>query len=432
MSVVKLVLAGAPLSNGNRGVQALGRSVVGGIDDWASRAGEQALVAMLDDGWGVRRSDEVWHGHTVVEAVGVRRSRRLHRPESWARVRWDQALGSGGNHVAIRLARANAVLDISGGDSFTDMYGWDRLASVSAPKEAALRVGTPLVLMPQTYGPFDTAAGRRKAERLVRGAALAYSRDPRSHVRLLELAGRGVDHARCRSGVDVAFALPSQRPDLDSRLEASLSDETIVRVGINVSGLLSTPEGQRQFRILGDYISVFVMLVRKLIADGVVIVFVPHVHRADGSGESDMNAINAVSAQLTPTERERVVTLPAILDAAELKWCISRLDWLVGSRMHATIAGLSQQIPTFGFAYSDKSGGVFQTCGLASEIADARSAEGEEAVRLMLDAFARRELTREILARSAPPVVQRARDQMTDILGAVHSWTMGVIPGTIA
>ena len=53
------------------------------------------------------------------------------------------------------------------------------------------------------------------------------------------------------------------------------------------------------------------------------------------------------------------------LDASEVKWCISKLDWFVGSRMHATIAALSSGVPCAAIAYSRKFRGVFATLGVA-------------------------------------------------------------------
>src|SRR5690606_25837442 len=110
----RLVVAGAPLDNDNRGVEALGTSVVG----YLAGAPTVRRVSVLDDGWGIR-PDATGTGR--VERVGVRNSRRWHRRESWARVRFDQALGGLGNPVVGRFTEADAVADLSGGDSFTDL-----------------------------------------------------------------------------------------------------------------------------------------------------------------------------------------------------------------------------------------------------------------------------------------------------------------------
>lgn len=274
MSGLRLVLAGAAIGNGNRGVEALGRSVIDAVD----RECPDALLTVLDDGWGVREAPDSDTRRSRLEYLGVRRSRRWHRPESWARIRLSQALGARGNVAAQRFATADAVLDLSAGDSFTDLYGPVRLDSVSAPKDAALRAGTPLVLLPQTYGPFRTAVGRQRAEQLVRSAALAYARDPWSHGQLVELAGPSADHSRLREGVDVAFALDPTPPadEFVDQLATLAGDGPVV--GVNASGLLRDAAGHARFRLAGDYLDTMTAVVRELVTTGAHVVLVPHVH----------------------------------------------------------------------------------------------------------------------------------------------------------
>lgn len=412
---LRLVLAGAPLDNDNRGVEALGRSVV----DHLQGTGAVARLSLLDGGWGVRPGGE------GIERVGVRNSRRVHRRESWTRIRFDQALGGLGNPVARRLRDADALLDISGGDSFTDLYGPQRLTTVCAPKEAAIRARRPLVLLPQTYGPFRTDAGRRRAERIVRSATVAYSRDEWSHDQLLDLAGEAAERGSLRRGVDVAFALTPQEPDpvIATRLD-ELAAELVV--GVNISGLLRTPAAQRRFDLAGDYLATMTALVRSLVSAGAVVLLVPHVHNAVVSagederlGENDATAIQTVVSGLTPTERSRTVLLPPELRAAQLKWCIARTAWFTGTRMHATIAALSSQVPTFGYAYSDKARGVFGTCGIADQTADARRAAGAEAVAMAMASFEARAEVGRTLRDHVPAVVDRAREQLDEVVGTV-------------
>src|SRR5699024_7951360 len=294
--------------------------------------------------------------------AGVRLSRRWYRPESWAQIRLAQTLGAFANPVARRIAQSDAVLDISAGDSFTDLYGPARLDSVAAPKLATFRAARPLVLLPQTYGPFSTSQGRQLAERLVRSATVAYARDAWSYEQLSELAGTGADTERLRQGVDVAFALePRQPPVAVVEQLDKLRDRVLA--GVNVSGLLPTPDAARRFGLAGDYVATMTTLVQQLIDSGAHVVFVPHVHLPDGRGESDAVAIDLVRSKLTTGEATQTSVLPTSLDAAHLKWCIATMDWFVGSRMHATIAALSSLVPVYGYAYSDKARGVFESCG---------------------------------------------------------------------
>ena len=417
MTSLRLVLAGAAIGNGNRGVEALGRSVMDSVE--RDCTGSQLTV--LDDGWGVRRSDDPRYAQTRLEYVGVRLSRRWHRPESWIQVRAAQALGARFNAVARRFAAADAILDLSAGDSFTDLYGPARLAAISAPKQAALRAGRPLVLLPQTFGPFTSPAGRRIAERLVRSASLAYARDSWSFDRLLELAGPDADRSRLRSGVDVAFALEPRRPEpvVSDQVDALRVDLT---AGVNVSGLLHDPAGHERFGLAGSYLETMELLIRGLIREGAHVLFLPHVHTADGRGESDARAIAALRDRLSSSERARTTVLPPQLDASALKWCISTLDWFVGSRMHSTIAALSTMTPTAAYAYSDKTLGVFQSCGMGDLVVDARTSSGQDAADFLLEAFRERAVTRAAMTTRTGATIEHSRQQLRDIFDTVKQW----------
>lgn len=407
----RVVLAGAAIGNGNRGVEALGRSVV----DAVQRDSPGATLSILDDGWGVRHDPGPRHPDIGVEMVGVRQSRRWYRPESWAQIRLAQATLPRLNPVATRLGAADLVLDLSAGDSFTDLYGPARLNAITLPKRAALRAGRPLVLLPQTYGPFTSPRSRHLAGELIRAATIAYARDPWSYQQLLDLAGPDADQSRLRDGVDVAFALEPRRPDdvTAQQVERSPGDVT---VGVNVSGLLLDGSAHARFGLAGNYLDTMTALVAALTDRGAQVVLVPHVHVGDGRGESDINAIDQLRARLPPSQRASTSVLPTSLDASQVKWCISQLDWFVGSRMHATIAALSTFTPVAAYAYSDKTRGVFETCGVGEACVDARAVSGSEAVARMVDQFERRTLTRDELAHRAAATVRRSREQLREVL----------------
>ena len=52
------------------------------------------------------------------------------------------------------IASADRAFAVSGGDSFSDIYGLGRLLYVSLPQVLVLLLGRRLVLLPQTIGPF--------------------------------------------------------------------------------------------------------------------------------------------------------------------------------------------------------------------------------------------------------------------------------------
>ena len=252
--VVRLCLFGAPGDTANLGVSALLESVLAGVAERRPAAD----VTVFDNGLGARRASlavgESTFGYGL---LGARLSKRVHRPESLHQMKAAALVGGRVNPGTRAMARADAVLDISGGDSFTDLYGPKRWQSVEMPKSLALQLGRPLVLLPQTYGPYRAPEAQRKAEEIVRGSAAAWARDERSFAILQELAGPEFDPGRHRVGVDVAFGLPPRRPkgSLGTTIEGWLAgDRTAPVVGLNVSGLLFNDPGARaQFGLAGDY-----------------------------------------------------------------------------------------------------------------------------------------------------------------------------------
>src|ERR1039457_7303958 len=59
-----------------------------------------------------------------------------------------------GNDCLRYLDGSDLVVAISGGDSFSDIYGLERFLYVSLPQILALWSGKRLILLPQTLGPF--------------------------------------------------------------------------------------------------------------------------------------------------------------------------------------------------------------------------------------------------------------------------------------
>ncbi len=294
----RALLAGAPLDTGNLGVSALGTSTAFGV----KQRMPQMELTCFDHGRLMRRHEIVINkARLEVDLCGALFTRRWHRPESLARIRIAARLGGLLNPAARRILAANAVLDISGGDSFTDLYGAWRFRQVTLPKIIALENRIPLILLPQTYGPFRAPKAQRVARRIVRGAAMAWARDARSFNILRDLLGPDhFDPARHRLGVDVAFALPANEPQGD-RLPPPMR-EWLVRngdqeqplVGLNISGLIwHDPASARdRYGLQADYREAIVGLLVRLLRDPARprVLLVPHVLTPNGHYESDPHA----------------------------------------------------------------------------------------------------------------------------------------------
>ncbi len=391
-----ICLFGTPGAELNLGVGALRDSTVHAIQ----RSLPDADITVFDDGWG-ERPYETPGGS--VRLSGARASRRWHRPEAFAQMRAAVAVGGAGNPGARRVLGSSLVLDLSGGDSFSDLYGAKRYRTVAWPKRLALAAHRPLVLLPQTYGPFRDARLRAKAARLLRDADQVWSRDSASKAMADELIGADFT----RRGVDMAFGLPvTQMTGAEyDRWEAWFSRTDGPVAGVNINGMLvNAPDAAARHGVTPNHGTEMARVASEILrtSDWRVVV-VPHV-RGEQSADSDTAICREVAGRLA--ERfgpERVFLADGVRTAGEAKSVISRCTWFTGARMHSTIAALSTGVPTGGVAYSLKMGPIFDD--LDQPVVDARALGTEAIVDTILTLWRDHEAARRRLEQRLPGVL---------------------------
>lgn len=297
--------------------------------------------------------------------------------------------------------RCGIVFDTSEGDSFTDIYGWKRCLAQSGSKLIAMRGGRPLVLSPQTIGPFNNGWSRALARYVINKARLTFARDHLSTEALHGLAVR----ERIDEAIDVAFRLPF------TRAERIAGDR--IGVGVNVSGLMYL--AAERFQMTIDYPALIRALLAKLtVRDDVEVWLVPHV-LADGS-EDDDAAVN----RLIQAEFPSAKLAPLFKTSIEAKSFISGLDVFTGARLHACIAAFSSGVPVVPIAYSRKFNGLFQSLNF-SRFVDGRASTNEAALAMIDAAIAQRvEVAAEVAAglEVANAKLARYEDALVPLIAA--------------
>ncbi|TNE42341.1 MAG: hypothetical protein EP348_00240 [Alphaproteobacteria bacterium] len=426
-SALKIGFFGAAPDTSNMGVSALFSSVVESL----SRLMPTARFSVFDNGVGKR---QVLHRFTdaksiEIDQIGVRAGFRYYMPENITTITMASCLGSYGAHInsVIReLDRCDVILDISGGDSFSDIYGVKRFLSVVRPKLITLRREVPLILLPQTYGPYASPKLRSLAVRAVRGADMAWARDPHSFDILKEMLGESFDESRHRSGVDFAFALGMRAAQghLDRALNATLLREGGNKpvIGLNVSGLIyNDPSAARsQYGFKADYREIVHGFCDWILENtDASLVLIPHVMSTSDHVESDSAAGERAAERIDEKFRDRVHTCPNTLDQNQTKWLISQMDWFCGTRMHSTIAALSSGVAASSVAYSDKTKGVFETCGQGREVFDPRILDTGEVIEKLVQSFLRRDEIKSSLAGFLPQITNRVEQQSADLMSHI-------------
>lgn len=404
-----ITLLNAAPDTGNQGVSALCYSAVAGL----SKRGVGG-VCVADHGKGRRKSQLAGE---PVDLIGLTHTRRYWRSESLSTVRALAKRGGRFNATVNAILSSRAVVDVSGGDSFTDLYGAHRFAAMVMTKQLALDNGLPLILLPQTLGPFRSAQALRVATDILLQAKAVWVRDLASLEFLRRTLGADFDPARHRLGVDMAVALPQAKPTLPKPvMDMLLAHRGFPLAGLNVSGLLAFDPEDAQARFgLSDRHDQQIDRVATTILQSdpaMRLLLVPHVNRAPGHPESDLDACQALLSRLPSQFASRVHVLEQPLNAMELKWVLARLDWFAGARMHATIGAFSSSTPTLGLGYSDKTAGVFDQCGIGRHVADLRAHSLDGLGHVVAQSLARRDLMRAELEVSLPVLLARAEAQM--------------------
>jgi len=248
------------------------------------------------------------------------------------------------------VRRSDLVIDIGAGDSFADIYGAGRLKRMFAMKFLTHLARTPLVVAPQTIGPFTKPWSKRLARVSLKRSVLVATRDDKSTAALRDLGYSGPVIAASDVALRLPFTPAPPRP------------EGPLRVGINASGLLMAGgyTGKNELGIALDYPA----LIRTLIADfqarGAEVHLIAHVIVRSGPmvGEDDYRPAQTLAAEFPGT-----VLAPAFESPSEAKSYIATLDFFVGARMHACIAAFSSGVPVVPMAYSRKFAGLFGALG---------------------------------------------------------------------
>ncbi len=313
--------------------------------------------------------------------------------------------------------RADVFADITGGDSFSDIYGMKRLIFGCLEKLLCQLTGKPFVMLPQTYGPFKRSFSSYLAMRILKRATRIYSRDKEGMAVVKGLIG---ETDKLALSPDVAFVLEPKAPERskvsDRQLTSLLFNDLQSQVvGLNVSGLLFNGgyTGNNEFGLKCSYKDLINEIVNYFSAlPDTKVLLVPHVVPELFEVENDLTACHQVWDILSADLKEKVfIAEPEgrdlFFDQCEIKYIIGKCDFFMGSRMHATIAAISQCIPAVGLAYSKKFAGVFETVGMDKWVADLRTEDEESILYRLREAFEARNETAYHLKMTIPRIKKR-------------------------
>lgn len=242
------------------------------------------------------------------------------------------------------IKKCDIIIDLTYGDSFSDIYGLKNFWLFTIPKLISIKNKKMLILGPQTIGPFYKKNVKRIAKYILKKADYVVVRDALSLVEAQELSGR----ADILLSSDLAMELP-----YDTKKYCSV-DIKKLNIGLNVSVLLwERSSSNSNFEMSSLYRELIYKLLEELISREYVVHLITHVY--------EENRAEYKLAEDLHKKFPSTVLSPYFENPIDAKNYISNLDVFIGSRMHATIAAFSSGVPVIPISYSRKFEGLYET-----------------------------------------------------------------------
>lgn len=235
-----------------------------------------------------------------------------------------------------------------GGDGFSDIYGDKDFINRMHQTFLLMRANIPLIMLPQTVGPFEKKGNYNLAVKIMRYAREIYVRDGKF---IPEFEKLGLKYTQTK---DISSYMIPEPWNIEIKPNA---------IGLNVSGLAYS----NTFNGLEGQFDVYPELIERIInhfrLKDCTIYLIPHSYGYENPiADDDMVACRQAYARLK--DKDNVVLIDKDMTAPQIKYVISRMTFFIGARMHANFAAIYTGVPVFGTAYSYKFEGAFNANGL--------------------------------------------------------------------
>jgi colanic acid/amylovoran biosynthesis protein len=427
---MKILLLGASFDTGNLGVSALAESSIKCIlYRWPD-----ADVQLFASGRSINEHSLNIQGREVnVTNLPIRFSKNIFLLNHFfvlfnyalllrtIRCKWFEQFCFHRNFYLKDIIETDLIVDITGGDSFSDIYGMIRLIMGLLLKWLVLLFNKKLIFLPQTYGPFSKKISKLLAVFILERSEKIYSRDNEGVEYLRRILKTKTFYNKVQLMPDVAFILDPIKPKqsgIDSSIKIRKKNNVII--GFNISGLLYNGGYNRNnmFKLIVDYRKIIEDIIDFFMSkENIIVVLIPHVIPHPGfetSVESDPVACLQVYKSAIKKYKGRIFLAEGNYNHNEIKYIIGMMDFFLGSRMHSCIAAISQCIPTIGLAYSKKFSGVFETVGMEQYVGDMCYSSEKDILDIITKTFKERKKIETYLINIIPDIKEKVLNIFQD------------------
>lgn len=314
------------------------------------------------------------------------------------------------------LRTADLVVGVGGGylQGPKGIKGDLHLFYVLLPLILTKRLKKPLVLAPQSYGPFGNERQKRAVEHVLRGIDAVFVREDPSMNLLTSL---GAKPRRLERAVDSGFAFEGGLT-CDWRKELSIDGE-VPLIGITALRWLE-PSAQTQYE------KALSLTVDHIQNDcGGRVVLIPQMMLSSQPGDDPIVQSHIADGCLAEPKPINLVDLNSF---REVKSLYGSLDYLIGTRFHSVIFALTSFVPCIAIEYEPKAGGIMRELGLHRWVIPFEDVTAERLQSLFDDLLHEADSYRAHLREIIPPYVRRSKEFVTILkqIGASKSLTAEV------
>lgn len=394
-----IILANAPINNGNRGCVALSITSIYLLNEILKKYNIDYQLYLCDSGFASKQSHKYKILNEEIEYITCGYpADRLFKENL-------KSFLKGELKENTRIFKsADFIFDIGQGDSFADIYGKYRFNLINRIHKAAQLYKKEYCLLPQTIGPFKDERIRKIANQNIQKSSLVMARDKQSLNYILENipSQKKVDEY-----IDVAFFMPFQKKVFDSQF---------IHVGLNISALLWNGgyTQNNQFNLTANYQQLISQIIDYFLTlSKVKLHLIPHVVGGERGLENDYE----VSFELYEKYKHPNLILSELfLGPIEAKNYIAGMDFFMGARMHSTIAAFSTGVPVVPMAYSRKFNGLFADTLSYSHLADMKKDNNSAILQLIQESFSNREALKTEIEHQQHTTIQENKKKIQKAL----------------
>jgi colanic acid/amylovoran biosynthesis protein len=307
--------------------------------------------------------------------------------------------------------RSDAVLSTD--DVFSSTYG-QLLIHLNQLKTAAC-FGKPTVLVGHSIGPFENECEYKAFARTMGHVQLVTARES---ISLRYLEGMRLKNTRIELTADPAFCLEPDTEKIEKIFAAYKIPREKPLVGLAPSqGITSYSRTsyENHFHALQQLI---LFLTQRLDCH---VILIPHA-QASNAMYDDRIICESLYREMSFPQDVTVMSLTH--SAEEIRAMAGRLVLMIADRMHAAIAGLSQNVPTFVIGYSIKAegilGDIFGFDMLKDYLFPVTKIDDAKLNERVKNLFDRRKEVETILSKIMPRIKEKAKRNFALIMDAME------------